>query len=156
MTTKSYPVPKPLWDALENILMVKSKELMKDIAKTLKQPEKPLLDAFKAKKHTFHLIDVEDPTDDRFECDALLCQSAVAHKCRKAVLFGKTRCPEHEFWKNPIVERKPIVQRVNTEENESYFVDTLGNVYSADYQRVGQYAENILTLFEIDEEEEYV
>lgn len=54
MTTTSYPVPKPLWDAFENVaFMVKSKELIKDIAKTLKQPEKTLLDAFKAKKHTF-------------------------------------------------------------------------------------------------------
>ena len=155
MTTHSYPVPKPLWDALENVLMVKSKELIKDIAKTLKQPEKPLLDAFKAKKHTFHLVDMNDPTDDRFLCDVLLCGSAVAHRCRNPVIMGQTRCPDHEFMKQPCISNKPILQRIQTDTEDIYFKDNLGNVYTVDYELIGQLQDNTFTLFEIDDEEEY-
>ncbi len=155
MSAKSYPVPKPLWDALENVLMVKSKELIKDIARTLKQPEKPLLDAFKANKHAFHLIDMEDPSNNTFECEALLCQSAVAHRCRKPVLLGQKVCPEHELWKMPPVSQKPIVKRIKTFEGDTYFVDSLMNVYTAEFERVGTFQDGVLTLFEIEEEEEY-
>lgn len=156
MTTKSYPVPKPLWDALENVLAVKSKELIKDIAKALKQPEKPLLDAYKANKPSIHLVDMEDPTDNKFECEAVLCQSAVAHRCRKPVLLGQKVCPEHELWKAPSLGTKPIVQRLKTSEGETYFVDTLMNVYTIDFEQVGTFQDGTLTLFEIEEEEEYV
>ena len=155
MTSHSYPVPKPLWDALENVLMVKSKELIKDIAKTLRQPEKPLLDAFKAKKHTFHLIDMNDPTDDRFTCDALVCGEAVAHRCRKAVIMGLSRCPDHEFYKQPSFPNKPILQRLSTNTNDIYFKDNLGNVYNVQYELMGRIEDDVLVLFEIDDEDEY-
>ena len=156
MTTKSYPIPKPLWDAIENVLMVKSKELIKDIASGLGQPEKPLLEAFKAKKHTFHLLETSDEMEDRHECDVLICTQAVAHRCRKPTLLGRTTCPEHEFVKLPQLGTKPIVQRLITEEGETYFIDNIQNVYTIDYQLVGTFAENKVTLFEIEEEEEYV
>jgi hypothetical protein len=151
----SYPIPKPLWDALENVLMVKSKDLIKDIAKTLHQSEKPLLDAFKAKKQKFHLVDMEDPTDNKFECEAILCESAVAHRCRKPVILGQKMCPGHEFWKQPTLGTKPSVQRIKTDDGETYFVDTLMNVYTIGFDRVGSFQDGILTVFEIDEEEEY-
>lgn len=155
MTTKSYPVPKPLWDALENVLMVKSKELIKDIAKTLRQPEKPLLDAFKANKPMVHLVEMDDPTDNKFECEAVLCSSAVACRCRKPVLLGQKVCPEHELYKAPVMNNKPVVKRIQTSEGETYFVDSLMNVYTAEFEHVGHYQDRILTLFTIDEEEEY-
>jgi hypothetical protein len=155
MTTKSYPIPKPLWDAIENILSVKSKELIKDIAKTLHQPEKPLLDAFKAKKHTFHLVDMEEPTGNKFECEALVCTTAVAHRCRKPVLLGQTRCPEHEFCKQPTLGAKPILTRLKTDDGDIYFVDSLMNVYTENFERVGSFQDGVLTLFELEDEEEF-
>ena len=155
MSAKSYPIPKPLWDAVENVLMVKSKELIKDIAKSLHQSEKPLWEAFKAKKHTFHLLDMEDPTDNKFECEALLCSSAVAHRCRKPVLFGRKVCPEHEFTKKPVLETKPFVKRITTPEGETYFMDNDSNVYTLEFQPVGVMKDNTLILFIIDEEEEF-
>lgn len=153
--TSSSPFPKPLWDALENVFSVKSRELIKDIAKTLNQSEKPLLEAFKAKKHQFHLVDLSDPTDEKFQCEALLCHSAVAHRCRKPVLFGQTVCPEHEFHTNPVIGTKPVLQRLRTEEGETYFVDQNSNVFTKDLALVGKYTEGTLTVFEIDEEEEF-
>lgn len=151
----SYPIPKPLWDALENVLMVKSKELIKDIAKTLNQPDRPLLESFKAKQHTFHLVDLTDPTEERLQCEAILTEKSVAHRCRKPVLLGLNRCPDHEHWKQPAVGSKPILKRIQTEEGELYFVDSLMNVYTGDFERVGHLEEGQLVLFEIDEEEEF-
>ncbi len=156
MSAPSYPIPKPLWDAVENVLMVKSKELIKDIARTLNQSDKPLLEAFKAKKRTFHLVDMEDPTDNKFTCEALVCQHAVAHRCRKPVLLGQKVCPEHTTWKMPAVQSKPELKRISTHEGEAYFVDSLMNVYTADFERVGTFQDGELTLFEIEQEEEYV
>ncbi len=154
MTSTSSPFPKSLWDALENVLMVKSKELIKDIAKTLNQSDKPLLEAFKAKKHTFHLIDITDPTQERFQCEAILCSSAVAHRCRKPVLFGQTRCPDHEHWKQPSLSTKPVLDRLQTDTGEIYFVDSLMNVYTVEFERIGTLQDGELVLFEVDEEEE--
>jgi hypothetical protein len=155
MTTQSSPFPKPLWDALENVFSVKSRDLIKDIAKTLNQSEKPLLEAFKAKKHQFHLVDLSDPTDGKFQCEALLCTSAVAHRCRKPVVFGQKVCPEHEVSTNPIIGTKPVLDRLITNEGETYFVDQSSNVFTKELTLVGRYTDGQLTIFEIDEEEEF-
>lgn len=155
MTTTSYPIPKPLWDALENVLMVKSKELIKDLASALHQPEKPLLEAFKAKKHSFHLVDFTDPSSDTSLCTALLCDHAVAHRCRKPPLLGKSVCPEHEWTSPPSVPQPLQLQRLVTPDGETYFVDTLTNVYTINFERVGQLQGEALTVFEVSEEEEY-
>jgi len=155
MSAPSYAVPKPLWDAFENVLLVKSKCLIKDIAKTLNQSDKPLLEAFKARKHTFHLVDMNDPTDDKFECESLVFHHAVAHRCRKAVLFGKNRCPEHEFSTEISVANKPALRRVTTDSGETYFADSQKNLYTVDCKRVGQMEDSTAHIFEIEEDEEY-
>lgn len=152
---QSYPIPKPLWDALENVLLAKSRELIKDIARSLNQSEKPLLDAFKAKKHTFHLLDITEPTDEKFQCEALLYDQAVAHRCRKPVILGQHHCPEHEFYTAPAVLSKPHVTRVKTSEGQVYFVDTLQNVYTSEFQRVGTYEDGKLVLFTLEGDEEF-
>jgi hypothetical protein len=150
MTSTSYPIPKPLWDAIENVLLAKSNELIKDIAKSLHQPPRPLLDAFKAKKHTFHLLETPDPTQT--ECQALVQDHAVAHRCRKPVLLGQTVCPDHEFWKMPAISQKPVLRRLKTSEGETYFVDSLQNVYTVDFERIGQLQEdNTIVFFEVEE-----
>ena len=151
MTTPSYAIPKPLWDAVENVLMTKSRELIKDLAATLHQSEKPLLEAFKATKHSFYLIDTSDPTEERYECETLICEHGVAHRCRKPVLFGRQVCPAHEFTPQPSSHGKPLLRRLMTEEGETYFVDTLLNVYTVDFERVGFLTENVLTLYEVED-----
>ena len=152
----AYPVPRPLWDALENVFTVKAKELIKDIAKTLQQPPQPLLEVFKANKPSFYIQEMEDPTGNKFECEALLCEHAVAHRCRKPVLLGRKVCPAHSSWKMPTTQNKPELQRLDVGTAEVYFVDSLMNVYNVNFERVGTFQEGHLVLFEIEEEEEYV
>ncbi len=151
MTTPSYAIPKPVWDAVENVLMAKSRELIKDLAATLQQSERPLVEAFKATKRSFYLIDTSDPTEERFECETVVCDHSVAHRCRKPVLFGRSTCPEHEFAPQPSLQGKPVLRRLTTEEGDTYFVDTLLNVYTIDFERVGYLTDNCVTLYEVDE-----
>lgn len=148
MASQSYPVSKPLWDALESAMLAKSRELILDVAKALNQEPKPLLDAFRAKKHTVHLVDISDPTEDRWQCEALLSEKAVAHRCRKPVVLGSCYCPLHEH-NHTAVPGKPVLRRIVTEEGDVYFLDTLTQqLFTEEYQRAGWMEDGKLMIFE--------
>lgn len=157
MLSKSHSVPKPLWDALDSVLQKKAKELIKDIAKACGQPEKKLLDAYKAEKHTVHLLELEDPTDEKFECCALCSHSRIHTRCRKTVLYGKKYCQEHEFHQNVSLSSKPVLQRCITEENDIVFLNKdTSEIYNAEYKKIGLFINNRILLFEIEGEIEYI
>ena len=150
-TEASIAVPKILWDELENALMIKSKELIKDIAKVLRQDEKQLWQEFKSKKKQLHLLELDRDQEEDFECTALQATTQVAHRCRKPVLFGKTVCPEHEFFTMPVQwNSKPQLQRIVGE--EPLFVDSLTQqVYDIHYERVGYIQNKKCIVFEVEE-----
>lgn len=152
-TVSSIPVPKVLWDELENALMIKSKELIKDIAKVLRQDDKQLWQEFRSKKTLVHLIETES-NQEEYQCTALVCKTAVAHRCRKPVLFGKSVCPEHEYFTlSSELKSKPQLQRIGGETDEPLFVDSLTQqVYSLSYERKGFITNNKCILFEVDTE----
>jgi hypothetical protein len=148
----SIPVPKVLWDELENALMIKSKELIKEIAKVLRQDERQLWQEFRSKRKSLHLLDVDSNQED-YECTALVCTTPVAHRCRKPVLFGKPVCPEHEYFTLPSeLKSKPQLQRIEGTQEEPFFVDSLTQqVYSMFYERKGYIHNNKCIVFEIEE-----
>ena len=157
MLSKSHSVPKPLWDALDSVLQKKAKELIKDIAKACGQPEKKLLDAYRAEKHTVHLLELEDPTDEKFECSAFTCHSRIHTRCRKTVLYGKKYCSEHEFYQTISISSKPVVQRCITDNNDVVFLNKeTSEIYDAHYKKIGLFINNRILLFEIEEEVEYI
>ncbi len=133
----STPVPKVLWDELENALWIRSKELIADIAKTLGQDPKPLLQEFKSKKSNLYLIELERDAEEQFECCALNFSKGVAHKCRRPVLYGSTYCPSHQFFLKPkLCETKPKVQRIQDE--DSLFGNTVtSKVYTEEFESTG-------------------
>lgn len=141
-------VPKLLWDELENALMIKSKELIKDIAKVLRQNEKVLYQEFKSKKTSLSLIEFN--CAEEFECSALCLDKPIGHKCRKPVLFGKTYCPEHEFFAlSSELKNKPHLYRIQAE--YPLFADRMTQqVYSIDYQRVGFLKDTKCFVFEVE------
>lgn len=148
---KSVPLPKILWDELENVFMIKSKELVNDIAKTLRQDPQILWKEFRAKKASVFLLDNEQE-EDNYECIALVANTKVAHKCRKPRAYGQLYCPEHEFFTmTNELKNKPQLQRVTTEEG-TYFLDCLTQqVYTVDYERVGFVTNEKCFVFEIEE-----
>ena len=83
----AFPFPKLLWDAIDSIFSAKSRELIKDIAKTLHQDEKQLQQAFRSKKREMYMVDINEPTNERFQCQALDPIRHVAQRCCKPVVF---------------------------------------------------------------------
>ena len=148
---RSIPVPKLLWDELESALMIKSKELIRDIAKTLRQDESKLLQEFRSKKTSLHLLELDREEEQDYECQALLTSTPIAHRCRKPVAYGKAYCPCHEFFTMPHeLASKPRVQRLQGE--EPLFVDRLTRqVFTVDQQRVGYLEKSKCIVFEVEE-----
>lgn len=145
----SIPISKLLWDELENALMIKSRELIKDIARTLKQDEKPLLQAFREKKTKIHLVEIEE--NENHKCNGLNMQTNIAQKCAKPTLLGKCYCPEHEFFTlTPEMKKKPQLLRIQNEElEEPLFLDSSTNIlYSSNYEKKGFLEEGKCVIFE--------
>lgn len=131
--------------------MAKSRNLIVDIAKALHQEPKPLMDAFRTKKHSVHLVDISDPTEDRWQCEALISTKAVAHRCRKPVSLGSCYCPLHEY-DHAKPPEKPVLRRIVTDDDTVYFLDSLTQqIYTEEYVRAGWIEDGKMFLFEQDE-----
>lgn len=144
---KSVMVPKLLWDELENALMIKSKELIKDIAKTLRENETVLMKEFRSKKTGLCLLELEREEEEQYECSAIVCSTLIAHRCRRPVAYGTTFCPAHEFFTIPnCIRNKHSVSRIQGEE---LFVDSLTQqVFNVNQERVGYMVGSKCLVFE--------
>lgn len=148
--SKMIGIPKPLWDELENALMIKSKQLISDIARTLRQDEKSLIQEFRSKKTNIFLLELDREEEEEYECPALVSTKKIAHKCRKPRMYAQKFCPEHEFFTMTTeLESKPTVQRIASSE-DPLFLDTLTQqVYTIDHERVGYLQNDKCIVFEI-------
>lgn len=136
---QSVPVQRALWESLEALLLHESKRLVEDIASTLRKDPKVLWNEIRKDKLQAYLVDCNEPTSERFLCQGLVHQTAVAQRCRKPVLFGTAYCPEHQGWTLPQpCEKKPVLRRVVTAEDEIYYLDDLTmTLYDQEYVRRG-------------------
>lgn len=156
---QSFPFPKPLWDAIDSIFSAKSRELIKDIAKTLQADEKKLQQAFRSKKREMYLVDMTEPTNERFQCQALDPTTKVVQRCCKPVVFGEIHCPHHHGWKEdvelqilPQLEKVVVVDE-DTDRKEKVFLDKeIGNLYNEDYEYIGFETTAKRYLFIVDED----
>jgi hypothetical protein len=132
----AYPVSKPLWESMEAVLLAHAKKLAKEVAKTLRQPEQPLLQAIGKETIPLYLVEMADPTNEEFLCQSLSTETEVAHVCRKPVLYGTASCPEHSRGQGQqsVPANLPRLHRFVTEEDEVYYYDELlRNVYDEHY-----------------------
>ena len=143
-------VPKLLWDELENAFMIKSKELIREIAKTLRQDESVLLQEFRSKKTNLCLLELQREDEERYECSAVICTTLIAHRCRKPVAYGAKFCPAHEFFTMPTcLTNKHSVSRI---QGEDIFVDSFTKqVFTINQERVGYMMDSKCMVFEIEE-----
>ena len=144
---KTVMVPKLLWDELENALMIKSKELIRDIAKTLREDETVLMKEFRSKKTGLCLLELDRVEEEKYECSALVCSTLIAHRCRKPVAYGTKFCPAHEFFTMPnYILNKHSVSRID---GENLFVDSLTQqVFNVNQERVGYMMKTKCLVFE--------
>ena len=157
MQPSAYPVYEPMWDYFQQALLKEAKRLAEDIAESLGVPDKPLKEALaKKRKPCVYLVEMTDPTEDRFQCEALLLDSPVAKRCRSPVVYGDRLCPCHIGWRMPdALKQKPAIRRlVVVDDDELYFVDNLTQmIYDVDYKRVGTVEDTKAFIFEIEGEE---
>lgn len=114
--------------------MAHAKKLAKEVAKTLRQPEQPLLQAIGKETIPLYLVEAADPTNEEFLCRSLSTDTEVAHVCRKPVLYGTAACPEHSRGQETVSAKLPRLHRFVTDEDEVYYYDELlRNVYDKHY-----------------------
>jgi hypothetical protein len=154
--TLGTPIPAILWSSLEDVLGTTLRLFAKDIAKTLGQPEAPLLHALQAEKICPYIFDEADAKDIDMRCP-VLCQKPDAPRfvqaCCNPIAWNSTsnRCIEHVSCKLPIVPASlPILRRLEYE--PPLWVSEDSTVYDANGSAVGGYTEGILTLFCVDDE----
>ena len=149
--TLSAPVPSIIWSSLEDVLSTNMRLFAKDIAKTLGQPEGPLLKALNAQTIRPHLLEAEGHEIDA--CCGVICVKPETpyflQPCGQPIVWTSTtrRCMEHLAYKAPIVPSSlPVLRRLEYAEKALY-VSEDHTVYSEDYTAVGQFVDGVLRLF---------
>jgi hypothetical protein len=67
------PVPSILWSSLEDVLSTNMRLFAKDIAKSLGQPEGPLLQALQAEKIRPYIFEASEETQEIDMCCDVIC-----------------------------------------------------------------------------------
>jgi hypothetical protein len=147
--TMRVPVPELIWNCLEESLGAAMRTLAKDIAKTLGQPEAPLLNAIKIKKMIPYIVEETTDREVDMRC-TYVCEKAgtrLCQPCGQPILWSKGvhRCPDHLHLEQ-VRYTLPTVEPI---EDTPYYSSNDGVVYSADYAPVGRYENGNLILFEV-------
>lgn len=95
MAATSIAIPRYIWDSLEAAIQAESRRLVRDIAQSLGQDDKALWNKVKAQKVSAYFVDMQDPTNEQFECEAFQLNAPVQRKCGRAVVYGTKACAEH-------------------------------------------------------------
>ena len=154
METLGSPVPSLLWEAFQGALEGNMRRLAKDIAKSLLQPEAPLIQAIMTKTirpYIFEEADTEKELDMR--CDYLCAHDCFIKKCSQPILWtaGVSRCPEHMYL--PAVKSSlQVVYPLEPVEEEQLYVAEDGTAYGEGFMARGRFdlESKRLTLFTID------
>jgi hypothetical protein len=168
------PVPKLLYDAFEEVFSANARRFAKDIAKTLQQPEGPLLEAlFKGPAAQVKPYLYEEAAEQELDlrCD-YICQRPEAplflQPCCAPVLWsaatpGHRRCPQHLYSKPltaAVLRSLPVLFPLEAEaldpEEVPLFRSEDGTVYDKDFQVRGRYdfPTKSLRLFEVEAEDD--
>ena len=92
---KQIAIPKYLWDSLEAAITAESRRLVRDIANSLGKSEADLWNQVKNEKVSAYFVDLQDPTNEEFKCEAYDLAGLVQRKCCRPVVFGTKTCAEH-------------------------------------------------------------
>ena len=97
MTSNSsqLPVPTFIWDSLMATIKAQSRRLTEDIAKTLGQEPGPLWKEISKQQFGVYLVDMNEPTNEIFQCQSYCHCGLIEKPCKKPVIFGTKFCGEH-------------------------------------------------------------
>ena len=152
------PIPAILWSSLEDVLSTNMRLFAKDIAKTLGQPEGPLLQALQAEKIRPYIFEASEEKEIDM-CCSVICIKPEAplflQPCGNPIVWTSTtkRCMEHLAYKPPtppssLLVLKRLEYRID---DRPLYVSEDSKVYTVDYTQVGIFMNGHLTLFHVDE-----
>ena len=91
-----FPIPNFLWQSLEATLKHEARRLVKDIATTLKTNEADLWKKVNEEVFSAYLVEMNEPTNEQFECCSYEAVGNLYKPCRKPVIYGEKVCPNHK------------------------------------------------------------
>lgn len=89
------PVPLFIWDSLMATMKHQSRKLTEDIAKSLGQDPAALWKEISKQNFEAYLVDMTEPTDEKFLCQSYCSCGLIEKPCKKPVIFGQKYCAEH-------------------------------------------------------------
>lgn len=91
-----FPIPSFLWQSLEATLKHEARRLVKDIAATLKTDDADLWKKVNEEVFSAYLVELNEPTNEQFECCSYEAVGNLYKPCRKPVIYGEKVCPIHK------------------------------------------------------------
>lgn len=145
------PIPKIYWDTFQAALQAQVKRLAKDVAKSLRQPEQPLLKAILTEKVDAYLFEEEGA--EFTDLESMRCKhkvpseknGAVLEACRQPVLLGKGACCLHLGVKETSTAGLKVYRTLKIEDT-TYWLDG-ETVLNDELECCGVFKDNKCTLF---------
>ena len=126
-------VDKTIFETMENILEAQVRKLAKDIAKTLRVDDKPLLLAIQKDKVKTYFYEEEHDTDVYdMKCKAYDKEGAIFTKCNDPIVFKKEFCVKHlKFHEHTVDSLKESEELyiVYGPDKKEYYFDLQNRVY---------------------------
>lgn len=127
------PIDKTIYETMENILEGQVRKLAKDIAKTLKVDEKPLLIAIhKDKVKTYFYEEEHDKEIYEMKCKAYNKEGLIYTKCVEPIIFKKDFCIKHLNQHNSTIDslkESEELYLVYGPDKQEYYFDSNKKIY---------------------------
>lgn len=148
---RKVPVPRIIYESIEDALMSQVRKLAIDICKTLNVNEKPLIDSIKKDKISLYTID--DANESYLEdcrCKAYEKIEHVYVPCSDLVVYKKDYCVKHmtDHITKAQVSQNEILYILNID-NMKYYRDKNNNVYNSEFKKIGFYNSSNQTIYEL-------
>ena len=141
------PLPKIIYNTLEDVLEAQIRRLVGDIAQNLGVDPKPLIQSIMKEKVSCYLF--EESVED-YDLHTARCKSyeLIHHSnnnlyvpCKKPIVYTKDYCVDHLKNHLDVPKTENILDTLIVE-NTRYYVDKFKKVYSLDFKKVGLYFPN--------------
>ena len=133
------PLPKIIYNTLEDVLEAQIRRLVGDIAKSLSVDPKPLLQAINQEKVNIYLF--EESSED-YDLHTARCKSYELEKCnnthlyiqcKRPIVYTKDYCPTHIKTHLEAPKTNNILNTLIVDKTR-YYVDKYNKVYSLDFK----------------------
>ena len=133
------PIPRNIYESIQDVLQSQIDSLARDIAKTLDVNEKTLLYEIRKEKIGIYLIDEDSDLD--IKCKSYMNKNGYIYiKCDEPVIYNTSLCPKHCV--HPIyfetIKHNMCVSNIVINDIK-YYIDDKNKVYDEELNCIGIY-----------------